>query len=72
MILRRRTLSHIKRPLDRLIYLASTRDYNTGFYYTMGSPQDFRRKWFAKPRRLPRQPSGSFFCRLGKSGGSDG
>jgi hypothetical protein len=34
--LRRRTLSHISRPLDRLIYLASTRDYNTGIYYHDG------------------------------------
>jgi hypothetical protein len=34
--LRRRTLSTIDRPLDRLIYLASTRDYNTGFYYHDG------------------------------------
>lgn len=34
--LRRRTLASIERPLDRLIYLASTRDYNTGFYYHEG------------------------------------
>lgn len=34
--LRRRTLEPIARPLDRLIYLASTRDYNTGFYYHDG------------------------------------
>ena len=34
--LRRRTLSRIERPLDRLIYLASTRDYNTGFYHHEG------------------------------------
>jgi hypothetical protein len=34
--LRRRTLGSISRPLDRLIYLASTRDYNTGFYYHDG------------------------------------
>jgi hypothetical protein len=34
--LRRRTLSHFERPLDRLIYLASTRDYNTGIYYHDG------------------------------------
>ena len=42
--LRRRTLAQIERPLDRLIYLASTRDYNTGFYYHDGLasryPQD--------------------------------
>ena len=31
-----RTLSKIPRPLDRLIYLASTRDYNTGLYYHDG------------------------------------
>lgn len=30
--LRSRTLAAIERPLDRLIYLASTRDYNTGLY----------------------------------------
>jgi hypothetical protein len=34
--LRHRTLSHLQRPLDRLIYLASTRDYNTGIYYHDG------------------------------------
>jgi hypothetical protein len=34
--LRSRTLSKIQRPLDRLIYLASTRDYNTGLYYHDG------------------------------------
>lgn len=34
--LRRRTLSTIERPLDRLIYLASLRDYNTGVYYHDG------------------------------------
>lgn len=34
--LRRRTLASITRPLDRLIYIASTRDYNTGFYYHDG------------------------------------
>jgi hypothetical protein len=34
--LRRRTLSEIPRPLDRLIYLASMRDYNTGLYYHDG------------------------------------
>ena len=39
--LRRRTLSYIKRPLDRLIYLASTRDYNTGFYYHDGLASRF-------------------------------
>jgi len=34
--LRSRTLSRFERPLDRLIYLASTRDYNTGVYYHDG------------------------------------
>ncbi len=34
--LRRRTLAGIERPLDRLIYLASTRDYNTGIYHHDG------------------------------------
>ena len=34
--LHRRTLSKLTRPLDRLIYLASTRDYNTGVYYHEG------------------------------------
>ena len=33
---RRRTLSHTTGPLDRLIYLASMRDYNTGLYYHQG------------------------------------
>jgi hypothetical protein len=34
--LRRRTLSQVPRPLDRLIYLASMRDYNTGLYHHDG------------------------------------
>src|ERR1700686_4929374 len=34
--LRNRTLSEIPRPLDRLIYLASMRDYNTVLYYHDG------------------------------------
>ncbi len=33
---RTRTLARIQRPLDRLIYLASTRDYNTGIYHHDG------------------------------------
>ena len=34
--LRRRSLVNYPRPLDRLIYLASMRDYNTGLYYHDG------------------------------------
>jgi hypothetical protein len=34
--LRSRTLRGLHRPLDRLIYLASTRDYNTGLYHHEG------------------------------------
>jgi hypothetical protein len=34
--LRRRTLAEMPRALDRLIYLASMRDYNTGLYYHDG------------------------------------
>jgi hypothetical protein len=34
--LHRRTLSDVARPLDRLIYLASMRDYNTGVYHHDG------------------------------------
>jgi hypothetical protein len=34
--LRRRTLADMREPLGRLIYLASTRDYNTGLYYHHG------------------------------------
>ena len=34
--MRSRTLARIQRPLDRLIYLASTRDYNTGIYHHDG------------------------------------
>ncbi|HKV04572.1 MAG TPA: hypothetical protein VJO53_05625 [Candidatus Acidoferrales bacterium] len=34
--LRRRTLAEMPRSLDRLIYLASMRDYNTGLYYHDG------------------------------------
>lgn len=33
---RSRTLARIQRPIDRLIYLASTRDYNTGIYHHDG------------------------------------
>src|SRR3984957_4099450 len=39
--LRRRTLVQIRRPLDRLIYLASMRDYNTGVYYHDGLASRF-------------------------------
>lgn len=34
--LQNRTLNSFPRALDRLIYLASTRDYNTGVYYHDG------------------------------------
>jgi hypothetical protein len=34
--LQRRTLVEMTQPLERLIYLASTRDYNTGLYYHQG------------------------------------
>lgn len=34
--LKRRTLAQMPRPLDRLIYLGSMRDYNTGVYYHDG------------------------------------
>ena len=33
---RRRSLTGYPRPLDRMIYLASMRDYNTGLYYHDG------------------------------------
>ena len=39
--LSRRTLSEIARPLDRLIYLASMRDYNTGVYHHDGLASRF-------------------------------
>jgi hypothetical protein len=39
--LRSRTLSDIPRSLDRLIYLASMRDYNTGLYYHDGLASRF-------------------------------
>jgi hypothetical protein len=39
--LRRRTLACMERPLDRLIYLASTRDYNSGIYYHDGLAAQF-------------------------------
>ena len=42
--LRRRTLSRFDRPLDRLIYLASTRDYNTGVYYHDGLAAAFNQE----------------------------
>jgi hypothetical protein len=34
--LRRRTLGTLKDPLERMIYLASMRDYNTGMYHHAG------------------------------------
>jgi hypothetical protein len=34
--LRRRTLAHLPLALERMIYLASTRDYNNGLYYHQG------------------------------------
>lgn len=34
--LRSHTLAGLHRPLDRLIYLSSTRDYNTGLYHHHG------------------------------------
>jgi hypothetical protein len=39
--LRLRTLSFMAHPLDRLIYLASTRDYNTGLYHHDGLASRF-------------------------------
>jgi hypothetical protein len=39
--LQNRTLSSYPRALDRLIYLASTRDYNTGVYYHDGLAAKF-------------------------------
>ena len=39
--LRRRTLAKLERPLDRLIYLSSMRDYNTGVYYHDGLAASF-------------------------------
>ncbi len=39
--LRRRTLVGVNEPLDRLIYLASMRDYNTGLYYHAGLAMRF-------------------------------
>jgi hypothetical protein len=39
--LRRRTLSHMPAPLERMIYLGSTRDYNTGLYYHDGLASRF-------------------------------
>jgi hypothetical protein len=39
--LRRRTLAHMPMPLERMIYLGSTRDYNTGMYYHDGLASRF-------------------------------
>lgn len=39
--LQRRTLAGMERPLDRMIYLASMRDYNTGLYYHDGLASRF-------------------------------
>lgn len=39
--MRRRTLATIARPLDRMIYLASLRDYNSGLYYHDGLASRF-------------------------------
>ena len=39
--LRRRTLSHMPAPLERMIYLGAMRDYNTGLYYHDGLASRF-------------------------------
>jgi hypothetical protein len=39
--LRRRSLAHMAAPLERMIYLGSTRDYNTGLYYHDGLSSRF-------------------------------
>jgi hypothetical protein len=39
--LRRRTLAHMPAPLERMIYLGSMRDYNTGLYYHDGLASRF-------------------------------
>jgi len=39
--LRRRTISHMPAPLERMIYLGSTRDYNSGLYYHDGLASRF-------------------------------
>src|ERR1700693_6540717 len=39
--LRRRSLAHMAAPLERMIYLGSTRDYNTGLYYHDGLASRF-------------------------------
>jgi hypothetical protein len=39
--LRRRSLNHLPGDIGRLIYLASTRDYNTGAYYHDGLASAF-------------------------------
>jgi hypothetical protein len=39
--LRRRTLAHMPLALERMIYLASTRDYNSGLYYHQGLASRF-------------------------------
>lgn len=39
--LRRRTLAQLPLALERLIYLASTRDYNTGLYHHQGLAQRY-------------------------------
>ncbi|MFZ3218144.1 MAG: hypothetical protein WA192_18965 [Candidatus Acidiferrales bacterium] len=39
--LRRRTLVHLPEALERLIYLGSTRDYNTGLYHHQGLASRF-------------------------------
>src|SRR5277367_7185836 len=39
--LRHRTLAHLPLALERMIYLASTRDYNTGLYHHQGLAQRY-------------------------------
>jgi hypothetical protein len=41
---RQRTLPHAPRALDRLIYLASMRDYNTGLYHHEGLAARYSRE----------------------------
>ncbi len=59
--LQRRTLSVMRCDFDRLIYLASTRDYNSGMYHHEGLAARYGQE---QTRDALKASHGDIFCRL--------